>query len=159
MALPPSARSSSQMRNYRRYSNIVTPLILTTVAIVGAFLSAETAEAQDAPFAGKTITLVVHTPPGGGYDAYGRLLSRHLGRFLEGNPHVIVANRPGAGGYVAANYAASVAPRDGTVLALMQQSTLLDEAMGTSPMRTSVREFNWIGNITQSNNVVAMWHT
>ena len=137
---------------------IVSAPILVALAVASAVLSTETA-AQTAPFAGKTITLVVHTPPGGGYDAYARLFSRHLGRFLEGHPHVIVANRPGAGGYVAANYAANVAPRDGTVLALMQQSTLLDEAMGTSPMRTSVREFNWIGNITQSNNVVAMWHT
>jgi len=143
----------------RRFFRIVSAPILVGLAVAGVVLSTETARAQTAPFAGKTITLVVHTPPGGGYDAYARLLSRHLGRFLEGNPHVIVSNRSGAGGYVAANYAASVAPRDGTVLVLMQQSTLLDEAMGTSPLRTSVREFNWIGNITQSNNVVAMWHT
>ena len=57
------------------------------------------------------VSIVVGTPVGGGYDAYARLLSRHLGRFLPGNPHVIVANKPGAGGYLAANYAANVAPQ------------------------------------------------
>ncbi len=132
--------------------------VLAALVAIG-LLPSGTAQSQDAAFAGKTITVVVHTPPGGGYDAYARLLSRHLGRFIAGNPHVIVANKPGAGGYLAANYAANVAPRDGTVLALMQQSTLVDEAMGTSPMRTSMREFNWIGNFSQSNNVLAVWHT
>src|SRR5689334_22929659 len=88
--------------------------ILAALTVISVILSAATAQAQSANSFGKTITVVVHTPPGGGYDAYARLLARHLGRFLAGNPPVIVANKPGAGGYLAANYAASVAPRDGT---------------------------------------------
>lgn len=146
------------MLHSKKRTPVATSILAALTAVV-AILAAETAQAQSATFSGKTITLIVHTPPGGGYDAYARVLSRHLGRFLAGNPHVIVANKPGAGGYLAANYTASVAPRDGTVMALMQQSTLLDEAMGHSPMRTSVREFNWIGNFSQSNNVLALWHT
>jgi tripartite-type tricarboxylate transporter receptor subunit TctC len=132
--------------------------LLALVAIVSAWPVASV-QAQEETFAGKTITLIAHTPPGGGYDAYVRLLSRHLGRYLPGTPHIIVANKPGAGGYLAANYIANVAPRDGTTLGLMQQSTVVDEAMGNSPMRTSLRELNWIGNFSQSNNVLALWHT
>jgi tripartite-type tricarboxylate transporter receptor subunit TctC len=133
----------------------------TLVALATTFgaLSTESAQAQSASFAGKTITLMCHTTPGGGYDAYVRLLSRYLGRFLPGSPNVIVVNKPGAGGYVAANYAANIAPRDGTFMVLMQQSTLIDEPMGQSTMRTSLREFNWIGNLSQSNNLVVTWHT
>jgi len=131
---------------------------IALAAVIGA-LSVEPAQAQSASFAGKTITLMCHTPPGGGYDAYVRLLSRHLGRFLPGNPNVIVANKPGAGGYVAANYAANAAPRDGTFVVLMQQSTLLDEPMGRSAMRLSLRDLNWVGNFSQSNNLLVTWHT
>ena len=130
---------------------------LFATAIIGA-LSTESAQAQSASFAGKALTLMCHTPPGGGYDAYVRLLSRYLGRFLPGGPNVIVANKPGAGGYVAANYAVNIAPCDGTFMVLMQQSTLLDEPMGRSAMRTSLRDFNWIGNLSQSNNLLVTWH-
>ena len=100
-----------------------------------------------------------HTAPGGGYDAYVRLLARYLGKFLPGTPAIIVVNKPGAGGYVAANYAATVAPRDGTLLLLMQQSTLIDEPMGQSQMPVSLRNFNWIGNLSQSNNLLVTWRT
>jgi tripartite-type tricarboxylate transporter receptor subunit TctC len=117
------------------------------------------AHAQSVSFAGKNVTLMCHTAPGGGYDAYVRLLARYLGRFLPGSPGIIVVNKPGAGGYVAANYAANVAPRDGTFMVLMQQSTLLDEPMGQSAMQTSLRDFNWIGNLSQSNNLVVTWRT
>jgi tripartite-type tricarboxylate transporter receptor subunit TctC len=127
-------------------------------ATIGA-LSHGPAQAQGVSFAGRTVTLMCHVPPGGGYDAYLRLLARHLRQHLPGNPSIIVVNKPGAGGAVAANYAADVAPRDGTFMLLMQQSMLVEEPLGQSALTTSVRDFNWIGNFSQSNNVVATWHT
>lgn len=122
-----------------------------------AVASGNAARAEAPSFAGKTLTLMAHTPPGGGYDAYVRLLSRHLGRFLPGNPNAVVVNKPGAGGYTAANHLGSIAPRDGTFLALVQQSILLDEALGKSVMQVSLRDVNWIGNLSQSNNLLAVW--
>jgi tripartite-type tricarboxylate transporter receptor subunit TctC len=133
-------------------------ILVAFFAMIGVLFTTS-AQAQSATFAGKTVTLMCHVPPGGGYDAYERLLSRHLGQFLPGNPTIIVVNKPGAGGYTAANHAANVAPRDGTFMVLMQQSTLMDEPMGHSAMKTSLRDFNWIGNFSQSNNLVATWHT
>src|SRR4249920_4072218 len=132
---------------------------LVALAAIAGALSIGPAQAQSTSFAGKTITLMCHTAPGGGYDAYLRLLARYLGRFLPGSPNMIVVNKPGAGGYVAANYAANVAPRDGTFMLLMQQSTLIDEPMGQSAMQTSLRDFNWIGNLSQSNNLLVTWRT
>lgn len=133
-------------------------ILATLVVILGA-VSLKPAQAQGVRFAGKTITLMCHVPPGGGYDAYVRLLSRHLRQYLPDNPNIIVVNKPGAGGAVAANHAVNIAPRDGTFMLLMQQSMLVDEPMGKSAINTSLRDFNWIGNFSQSNNLVATWHT
>jgi tripartite-type tricarboxylate transporter receptor subunit TctC len=133
------------------------PRTIAIAAIIGV-ISAGPGHAQSINFAGKTLTLMAHTPPGGGYDAYVRLLSRHIGNSLPGNPHTVVVNKPGAGGYTAANHLGSLAPRDGTFMALMQQSILLDEALGKSVMQVSERDLNWIGNLSQSNNLLAVWH-
>src|SRR6266508_3083275 len=67
-------------------------------------------------YKGKTVTMVVGTPAGGGYDIYARLLARHLGKYIPGNPSIVVQNRPGAGGIIATNYVYDVAPQDGSVI-------------------------------------------
>lgn len=74
--------------------------------------------APDNYYKGKTITLYVSTPPGGGYDLYARLFARHLGNHIPGNPSVVVANMPGGQGTKASNFLFSNAPRDGTALAV-----------------------------------------
>jgi tripartite-type tricarboxylate transporter receptor subunit TctC len=79
-------------------------------------LAASPAAAQDS-FAGKTVELIVGAPPGGGYDIYARLVARHLGRNIPGNPAIVVKNMPGAGSAKAAQYIATIAPKDGTAIA------------------------------------------
>jgi len=66
----------------------------------------------------RQINLQVGYPPGGGYDAYGRLLARHIGRHLPGNPAIVVSNVPGAGSIILANNLYKVAPRDGSVIGM-----------------------------------------
>src|SRR4051795_12362618 len=80
--------------------------------------------AQDAPanLAGRTVTIYIGYGPGGGYDLYGRVLARHLGKHLPGHPNVVVSNMPGAASVRAANYVYNVAPRDGTALGIVAQS-------------------------------------
>jgi tripartite-type tricarboxylate transporter receptor subunit TctC len=83
-----------------------------------AALMALTAPLQAADYyAGKTIELLVGAPPGGGYDIYARLVGRHLGRHIPGNPAIIVKNMPGAGSAKAAQFISTVAPKDGTAIA------------------------------------------
>src|SRR5262245_29463863 len=82
------------------------------------------AAAQDL-YAGRQITLIVGAGVGGGYDHQARLVARHLGRHIAGNPTVIVQNMPAAGSILATNYMFSTAPRDGTTIALIQRGMLL----------------------------------
>src|SRR5690242_5239495 len=94
-----------------------------TVLSVGGF-GLLPAMAQDF-YAGKQITLVVGSGVGGGYDHQARLVARHLGRHIAGNPPIIVQNMPAAGSMAATNYMFNTAPRDGTAIALVQRGMLL----------------------------------
>src|SRR5436190_22581182 len=107
-----------------------------TAAVVFAALPL-VAQAADRPFyAGKTINLIVGEPPGGGSDAYARLLSRHLARYIPGTPAVIVQNMPGAGTLKSVMYVGTTAPTDGTVIATFS-SALIEQAL-LSPQRVPV---------------------
>jgi len=81
-------------------------------------------------YAGKSLTIVVGNPAGSGYDAYARLLGRHISRHIPGRPNVVVQNMPGAGGVKATDFIANVAPKDGTVLALTLPGALVDPLTG-----------------------------
>src|SRR3954454_23599262 len=81
-------------------------------------------------FAGKRIQMVIGWEVGGGYDVYARLLARHLGRHIPGNPAIVAQNMPGAGSRQAANWLYNIAPKDGTAIATIGQGTPLDQAMG-----------------------------
>jgi tripartite-type tricarboxylate transporter receptor subunit TctC len=117
------------------------------------------AHAADVSFAGRTITIYISTGPGGGYDAYGRLLARNLGRHLPGNPRVIAENMPGAGGRSLANYLYNVAPKDGTAIATVQHTTVYDALFGEPGVKYEARKFNWIGSMASFTAVGIAWHT
>src|SRR6185295_11777735 len=100
------------MRHLKRH--LVRPM--TGLAAIVA-LAASPAAAQPAPdfYRGKTLTMVVGTSPGGDYDLRLRMVARHIGRHIPGNPAVVVNNMPGGGGLVVANWLANIAAKDGTV--------------------------------------------
>jgi len=127
------------------------------VALLALGLPARTSIAQDAPsaqnfYAGKTIKLVVGLPPGGGADAYARLVQRHLGRFIPGTPAILIQNMPGAGS-LRSVMALNASPDDGTVMAHFS-SALLSEAI-TAPerVRLDFRNFAWLGNVSEDVRV------
>jgi tripartite-type tricarboxylate transporter receptor subunit TctC len=127
-----------------------------TIAAAGAPAAAQTVEQF---YKGKTIDLVIGYPPAGSNDVYGRLLARHLGRHIPGNPTVVPQNRPGAGSFVALGHVYNVAPKDGTVIAIGAPTAPLDEKLGTQGVRFKTAEFNWIGRIDSLINIVFLWHT
>ena len=98
--------------------------ILTAVAVMTAATGGAQADPVADFYKGKTVQLVVGYGPGGGYDVYARVLSRHMGKHIPGNPTIIVQNMPGAGSLRAANYLYTVAPKDGTVFGTFARSAL-----------------------------------
>lgn len=99
------------------------------------------------PYEGKQVTIVVGNPAGGGYDAYARLLARHIGRHLPGNPVIIVQNMPGAGSLTAAQHLANVAPRDGTVIGSIVPAALFQPLIeDKAKFRYAPGEFEYIGS-------------
>ena len=126
-------------------------------------LAASTAFAQDptADFYKKnnTIRLLVGSEAGGGYDGYSRLLARHLGRFIPGNPTIVVQNMPGAGGIVAANYLYNAAPKDGTAMAQVQRLVPFVQIMGEPGPQFETAKFNWLGSLASEVTTCVSWHT
>lgn len=111
-------------------------------------------------FAGKQMRFIIRTPPGGDYDQLSRLLARHIGKHIPGQPNVTPQNMPGGGGIIAANYIANIAPRDGTFLTMVSQGLPVDQALGLNPsLKADLRAFNWLGNMANSNQLIAVWHT
>jgi tripartite-type tricarboxylate transporter receptor subunit TctC len=120
------------------------------------------ANAQDMPrdlatfFAGKRIQLVIGWEVGGGYDIYARLLARHIGKHIPGNPAIVPQNMPGAGSRQAANWLYNIAAKDGTAMATIGQGTPLDQAMNDPGVRYDAAKLNWIGNPIIDNLVTAV---
>jgi tripartite-type tricarboxylate transporter receptor subunit TctC len=114
------------------------------------------AKAQTEPsFAGRQIKLLIgFSPTGYGYDTYGRLLARHLGKYLPGNPAILPQNRPGAGSLNLASYIYNAAPRDGSEIAIVGRGVAMEPLIGPSASQGKLdsRKFAWLGSM---NNEVS----
>jgi tripartite-type tricarboxylate transporter receptor subunit TctC len=117
------------------------------------------ARADDEFFKGKTVTFIIPTAPGGGYDTYSRLIARHIGRFLPGQPNILVQHMPGAAGARAANYLYNVAARDGTIIAMLDQAIGLNHILRTPGLAADPTKFNWVGRLLSNSAVLYAWHT
>lgn len=130
---------------------------MTTImlALVGACAASGQIEAQVVAdfYRGRHLEIIVGASAGGGYDANARLLSRHFGRFIPGNPVVIVSNLPSAGGITAANTLFNVSARDGSVLATFTNAMLTLPLLGGAGARFDPFNFTWIGSIAREDGV------
>jgi tripartite-type tricarboxylate transporter receptor subunit TctC len=135
--------------------------VLMRAIAVAVVLAATQVQAQTPEqfYKGKSIDMIIGYPPSGSNDVYARLLARHIGKYIPGNPTVVPKNMPGAGSFLAVNHVYTVAPKDGTVLAIGAPTTALDERMGTQGVRFKTAELNWVGRIDSLINIVFMWHT
>lgn len=128
------------------------------VLSVAISLSAGPARAQSVEefYKGRNVSMVIGFSAGSGYDIYARLLARYMGRYIPGKPTIVSQNMPGAGSLRAAQYVASVAPKDGSVLGTMSRSLPVEPLIGDA--KFDGRAFSWIGNIANNNSVCATWH-
>ena len=131
------------------------------LAIAAALLAAGDAAAQPAEqfFARKTVTITIGYTAGGSYDLYGRMVARHLGKHIPGQPTLIAQNMPGAGSLKAANYLYEVAPKDGTALGVIVESAALEQALANPAVQYDAAKFTYVGRVATSNNIFMQWHT
>ena len=135
-------------------------LVKIFVALAIGAAAVESASAQDGwSYKDRTITIYSAGTAGGGYDFYARLLARHLGRHLPGNPSVVVKNMPGAGGLVLANYLQSRALRDGTEFAALEHGTAFTPLLTHARVDFDPAKFGWLGSMEQFTPIAAVWHT
>ncbi|MBX9777262.1 MAG: hypothetical protein K2Y71_23035 [Xanthobacteraceae bacterium] len=129
-------------------------IVVATVALVLAFACAPAHADPVADFyKGQQVKLIVGYGTGGGYDVYGRLFARHLGRHIPGNPTVIVQNMPGAGSLRAVNFIANTAPKDGTTIATFSRDMPLLAIIGhNANVRFDARTLTWLGSSSSYAN-------
>ena len=109
-------------------------------------------------FKGKQMRLTVGFTPGGGYDAYTRLLSRHYARYIPGEPEIIVVNMPGASSFKAVQYLNSGAPKDGAAITAFNPGLLIQSMTIPDKVNVKFTDFAWIGSISEDLRVCYMWH-
>jgi tripartite-type tricarboxylate transporter receptor subunit TctC len=132
---------------------------VTFLALSGLASSTATADPIEDFYRGKSISMIIATAPGGDYDLRARLVSRHMGRHIPGNPTVVPRNMPGGVGLQAMNFMANVAPKDGTTIHAIMQNMSTHQALGGTGVEFDTRKFFWIGNTTDTPNVINSWHT
>ena len=133
----------------------IAGLAVTGLAVVGA------AHAQDAAafYKGKQVRFVSTSGAGGGYDAYSRLLGRHIADHIPGKPSLVFENMPGASGIRGTNWMYNIAPKDGTVFAGTYNTLLTDPLLGDTAAKFDPTKFLWIGSITTQYNSCMVWGT
>jgi tripartite-type tricarboxylate transporter receptor subunit TctC len=133
--------------------------LIGTVVVAG--LSAMPAQAQSVEdfYRGKTVSLVIGYSVGGGYDLYGRLLARHIGKHIPGRPSIVPQNLTGAGSLRAAQFIYSVAPKDGTTFGTFGRTIATTPLLTPATAQFDSTKFTWLGSVTNEVSTCITWHT
>jgi tripartite-type tricarboxylate transporter receptor subunit TctC len=139
----------------------MTTLLKLMAGAMALSISAVPAAAQSAAdfYKGKTISMVVSSSAGGGYDTLARTIARHLPKHIPGSPTVAVRNMPGAGGIVATNFLYNIASKDGLTIGGVQNNTPFEPLLGTKEADYDPKKFNWIGSPSYETGLLIVWHT
>ncbi len=131
------------------------PIIIAAM-VLSLWFTAKLAAQTDPFYKGKTIRIVVGLSTGGGYDRSARLIARYWGKYLPGNPEIIVQNMPGAGSVIAANFVYGVAKPDGLTLLAPHNNIYLNQLAESAEVKFDLRKFNWIGAAEKDDMMVFM---
>jgi tripartite-type tricarboxylate transporter receptor subunit TctC len=133
-------------------------LLAAAIILSGPPIPPANAQSVAGFYSGKNIIIYVGYTPGGSYDFYARAFGRYLGKYIPGNPTVVVQNMPGGGSLRAANYVYNVAPRDGTALGVATQTVMIEGPLGTPGVKYNPAEFSYIGRMTGVLETMFSWH-
>ncbi|AMN45175.1 Bug family tripartite tricarboxylate transporter substrate binding protein [Rhodoplanes sp. Z2-YC6860] len=119
------------------------------------------AQAQNAAefYRGKTINVYIGVGVGGEYDIQARLVARHIGKHIPGNPTVVPQNMTGAGGLRMINYLYNVAPKDGTNIGMIANASVAMQATGIAGVQFDAAQMQWLGSIAPAVETMAVWHS
>jgi tripartite-type tricarboxylate transporter receptor subunit TctC len=129
------------------------------VLLVSLFALPAAAQSVEDFYRGRTIALTIGLGAGGGYDLYARVMAKHIGRYIPGNPVIVPKNMPGGGGVQASNYLANVAARDGSELGMLAPSVILMPLFGDPAAKFDPRDLSWIGSMNNEVLSCGVWHT
>jgi tripartite-type tricarboxylate transporter receptor subunit TctC len=137
-----------------RFSAVLLAISLTAAGMTPA-VAADHRSVADF-YKAKSITLLIPSGPGGGYDRYGRLVARHISKHIPGQPTIVPQNMPGAGGVVAANYLYARSPKDGTAFAIIQNGVPFKKLLDDRQVRYDIEGFRWLGSVAPAANVAVV---
>jgi tripartite-type tricarboxylate transporter receptor subunit TctC len=134
--------------------------LIPTLAIVMAAAAAPAhADSVEDFYKGRTITVLIGYSPGGSYDAAGRVLARHMGRYIPGNPSLVPQNMPGAGTLNLVNYLYNVSPKDGTAFGIFARGMAMEPLIGGTNAKFDATKLTWIGSAANEISLCATYAT
>jgi tripartite-type tricarboxylate transporter receptor subunit TctC len=133
----------------------VTKYSGAALGLTCAFTLSAQADAISDFYKDKKIQVFVGSGPGGGYDTYARMMGRHMGGHIPGNPGFLVKNMDGAGSIIAANFVYNVAPQDGTVIGALQRNAPIVQIMGQKGPKFEAVKLNWLGSFNNEVGIIA----
>src|SRR5262245_23741648 len=151
----PLARGRMAVRSIRKgcaFGATIALLALLPVSIASAQNPADF-------YKGKAIDLYINVSVGGGYDLYARMLARHLGKHIPGNPTILPKNMEGGGGMRLANWLYNIGPKDGTAFGAVARAMAFEPLLGNKGAQYDGRRFNYIGSANDEVSVCLAWHT
>lgn len=134
-------------------------VIAAGLLVASAMGTDSAAQSVESFYKGKTVTLFIGYPSGGGYDTFGRTMARHFGKHIPGRPRVTPRNRPGAGTIKLANEVFNSMAQDGTVLAMIDRGIAMEKLFGNKQVRFDPNEFQWLGSLNNEVSTCVTWHT
>src|SRR5262245_61892401 len=156
------ARATKMARQARREILMLrSSVALAGIAALLAGLAVTPARADAVAefYRGRTINLMIGVGVGGEYDLQARLVGRHIGKHIPGNPTVVAQQMTGAGGLKMTNWLAAVAPRDGTTIGMIANAFPALQAAGLPGVQFDANRLNWLGTIAPVVETMAVWHT
>lgn len=133
--------------------------LIGAIAIAAVAASPASAQSLEEFYGDKTVEIYIGYSVGGGYDTYARLIARHIGKHIPGNPTVVPVNMEGAGSLRMTNWLAVAAPKDGTVFGTFARGAAFDPLFKNSAAQFDPTEFNWIGSANDEVSLCTAWKT
>ena len=133
--------------------------VAAILAVTGQAMQPAQAQSVEEFFKGRTISMIVGGSPGGGFDTLARAIGRHIGKHIPGNPTIVAKNMPGAGGTMALDHLYNVADKDGSVMALVNNTPPFVPLFSGRPARFDATKFSWLGTPSVESPLVLVWQS